>query len=260
MTDRRIPFEVIQNTRELGGLVNRERRRIRPGLLIRSASLFGASAGDVRKLAETYRLGKIIDLRTNAERGERPDAVVPGVEYCAIPVFGESVAGISHESGQNVLKNIPALDGLYRRMIADPGCRRNLGRAAITVMEQDFSCGSVLWHCTEGKDRCGLLTMVLLLALEVDREEILADYLQTNETAVPKSRQIYQWLLASGKPEGEAGAVRNMLLAKECYLQNAFEALDEGFESSEAFLTEGLSIPKETICAFREKVLMEKIH
>ena len=47
-------------------------------------------------------------------------------------------------------------------------------------MEHDFSKGCVLWHCTEGKDRCGLLSAVLLLALGVERSTILEDYLLTN--------------------------------------------------------------------------------
>ena len=57
----------------------------------------------------------------------------------------------------------------------DLSCRENLGKAARCVMEHDFSKGCVLWHCTEGKDRCGLLSAVLLLALGVERSTIMED-------------------------------------------------------------------------------------
>lgn len=123
-------------------------------------------------------------------------------------------------------------------------------------MEQDFSTGSVLWHCTEGKDRCGLLTAIVLMALDVSREEILADDLLTNRVNAPKAQRFYEQLLSAGKPLQTAEAVRDVFLARERYLQSAFAAIDAHYPDSRSFLIQGLSIPKETIHAFRERVLV----
>lgn len=41
--------------------------------------------------------------------------------------------------------------------------------------------GATLWHCTAGKDRVGTTTALLMLALGVDRETIINDWLYTNE-------------------------------------------------------------------------------
>ena len=38
----------------------------------------------------------------------------------------------------------------------------------MTIMNHDFSSGAILWHCTEGKDRCGLVT-ALVLEIECGR-------------------------------------------------------------------------------------------
>ena len=64
---------------------------------IRSANLTEATEADRRILREKYHLAKIIDLRTEAEHSEKPDAVMNAVEYLPIPIFETGVAGISHE-------------------------------------------------------------------------------------------------------------------------------------------------------------------
>lgn len=255
MCDRIISFASIPNARDLGGLTTTRGQRIRRGLLLRSASLCGAAEQDIRALENHYHLKKIIDLRTGMERQEKPDAAVPGAEYCPIPVFDVRMAGISHENRDFQLSDIPPMEALYRNMVADPDCRKNLGRAAVAVMEQNFSSGAVLWHCTEGKDRCGLLAAVLLLALEVDQQTILQDYLLTNVVNGPKAEIYAQKLLASGMPEGDAEKVRDIFLAREAYLLSTLAEIDRCWQDRFAFLTQGLGIPEALILSFRSQVL-----
>ena len=70
-------------------------------------------------------------------------------------------------------------------------------------MEHDFSKGGVLWHCTEGKDRCGLLSAVLLSALGIEYGTIMEDYMLTNEINKVKVEKYYQMILLAGKTETE---------------------------------------------------------
>ena len=187
-----------------------------------------------------------------------PDASMKTVDYLPIPIFDVSVAGISHEkklNSEQILAVIPKMEQLYYKMVTDSSCRENLGRAARSVMEHDFSKGSVLWHCTEGKDRCGLLSAVLLLALGVERSTIMEDYLLTNCVNAAKSEQYYQMLLASGKTEAEAEMVRDVFLAKEEYLNAAFSAMDAQYENVDTFLRDGLHIPQNLIEHFQSSVL-----
>ncbi len=260
MGSRTIHLDGIQNARDLGGLRTTDGRTIRSGYLLRSADLAGASKEDVTILKEKWHLSTIIDLRTDTERWERPDVDVESADYVPIPVFDEQVVGISHEKGlgaSQIGAAIPDMERLYRMMVTDGSCRRDLGRAAKCVMEHDFAQGSVLWHCTEGKDRCGLLTMVLLLALRVDRQQIMEDHLLTNEVNGPKAERYYRQMLAAGKTEREAGAVRDVFLAKASYLDSAFSAMDERYADAEDFLCEGLYIPRASIAAFRKNVLCD---
>lgn len=137
----------------------------------------------------------------------------------------------------------------------DSSCRENLGKAARCVMEHDFLKGGVLWHCTEGKDRCGLLSAVLLLALGVERSTIMEDYLLTNRVNAAKSERYYQITLAAGRTESEAKTIRDIFLAKEEYLEAAFSAIDTQYGNDDAFLYDGLNIPQKLIERFQSSVL-----
>lgn len=259
MKHRKISFEKIANARDLGGLQTADGRVIASGLLLRSANLAEATEQDKTALQEKYRLAKIIDLRTQMERAEKPDVIPEGTEYLAMPVFDERVAGISHEKGaeQQSAPVMPNMEDLYRMIVTEESCRKNLGKAVRCVMEHDFTTGSVLWHCTEGKDRCGLLTVMLLSALKVERQQIFEDYLLTNEVNAPKAEGYYRQMLMMGKSEAEAEAVKNVFLAKEAYLNAAFAAIDSQYADMDAFLKKGLGIPQEALEKFREKVLEE---
>ncbi len=231
---------------------------ISSGLLIRSANLTDASEADRNVLREKYHLSMIIDLRTEIERNEMPDVPIAEVDYRPIPIFDQSVAGISHDkknSSEQLLTVIPKMEQLYCKMVTDPFCRANLGKAAGCVMEHDFSKGSVLWHCTEGKDRCGLLSVVLLLALGVKRSTIMEDYLLTNRMNAAKSERYYQMMLSAGKTETKAEMIRDIFLAKEEYLDAAFSTIDAQYENADVFLRDGLNIPQKLIGRFQSSVL-----
>ena len=258
MKDRKLTFEKIHNARDLGGLQTKEGRIIKEGLLIRSANLSEATEADLEKMKEVHCLAKVIDLRTSKEKTEKPDIYSENTEYIHNPIFDERVFGISHEreNDEKLSKpQIPVMEDLYCMMVTNESCRANLGKAVRAVMEHDFSKGSVLWHCTEGKDRCGLVTAMVLGALGVKRELIMEDYLLTNEVNAPKAEMFYQRVFMAGKSEVEAEAVKNAFLAKESYLNAAFSVIDEKYPDMETYLKEGLGIPEESILAFRKAVL-----
>lgn len=258
INDRSISFEKIFNARDMGGLHAEQGRTISSGLLIRSANLSDATEADRNVLREKYHLSIIIDLRTELERKEMPDMPIAAVDYRPIPIFDNSIAGISHEkrsSNEQLLAAIPEMGQLYCKMVTDPSCRENLGRAARCVMEHDFSKGSVLWHCTEGKDRCGLLSVVLLLALGVKRSTIMEDYLLTNRVNAAKAERYYQMMVSAGRTVKEAETIRDIFLAKEEYLSAAFSAMDAQYENADDFLCDGLNVPQKLIERFQSSVL-----
>lgn len=229
---------MIRNKRDLGGMPCGDGRVIRHGCLVRSAQLAMAEPQDLEGIAA------VMDLRTPGERGEAPDRTY-GRRYLPLPVFDDLTAGISHEQGAESA-GIPDMAFLYRRMVAE--CAASFRRILTAVMEHDFASGAVLWHCTEGKDRCGLTAALLLEMLGADRADIMEDYLKTNEVSLARAEGIREQLLMTHDP-AFADSVYRAYIADRRYLEAAWD------EMGDDYITGRLGIPGEAQEAFRRRVL-----
>ena len=229
---------MIGNMRDLGGIRTADGSVIRKGMLIRSAQLADAEEDDLKGISS------VLDLRTPGERREGPDRT-HGREYILLPVFEDVTAGISHEEGVND-RGIPDMAVLYRRLVKER--KDSFRKILLAIMQHDFSGGAILWHCSEGKDRCGITSALVLEALGADRDTIMADYLKTNEVNLPKAAAIRERLAAT-QGEEFADDVYRAYIADEKYLQAAWEGMGENY------LRDALGITDEMIGAFRKTVL-----
>ena len=229
---------MIQNKRDLGGIRTASGQVIKPGMLIRSAQLAQAEEQDL------IGISTVIDLRTPGERQGEPDQV-HGCEYLPLPIFEDRTVGVSHEQDA-AYQGIPEMSKAYR-MIAEQ-CAPAFRRVLLTIMAHDFTTGAVLWHCTEGKDRCGITTALVLEALGVERTIIMEDYLKTNLINLPKAARIREQLIPS---HGEAFADRiyQAYIADEKYLQAAWDAMGKDY------LRDTLKIDDSAIQSFRRTIL-----
>ena len=252
---RMITFAGIINARDLGGLTTMDGKTIRKGLLLRTANLSEATEADLSKLRQDYRLSAVIDLRTAVERKERPDRIPEGVEYRINPIFDEATAGITREGDTPSPFSLPDMVSLYRTMIIAEPCRAALHEVLTAIFAHDFEKGAVLWHCTAGKDRGGIVSTLVLAALGVSREEIMKDYAVNADEFIVQADALYRRALRSGRPEPVAAAARDVFLALPKYMESAFRAIDEEYGSSESYLTRGLQIPETMLKDFRNKML-----
>ena len=230
---------MIQNMRDLGGLKTEDGRVVKPHMLVRSAQLLQAEETDLKHIAT------VIDLRTPAERKETPDLTY-NCEYLPIPVFADITAGISHEEGSDDRWKMPDMAILYGRLMNE--CVSSFGNIVRAIMQHDFSKGAVLWHCSEGKDRCGMTTALVLEILGADRRTIMDDYLKTNLINIPKAVRIHDKLVATHGEE-YARSVYQAYIADERYLKAAWDAMGNGY------ISERLGIDQQSIELFRNTVL-----
>ena len=183
----------IRNARDLGGIVLKDGRKIKPYCLLRSAHLGQAEETDTEILKNQYRLSVILDLRTGQERAERPDQS-GGIPVVPCPILPDRQEGITHEKGRSE-PPVPDMARLYRKMMTGEPEIEGFRRVLEAIFSHDYTRGAVLWHCTEGKDRCGMTTALVLEALGADREQILADYLLTNKVNIPRAQAVYERLV-----------------------------------------------------------------
>ena len=76
---------------------------------------------------------------------------------------------------------------LFERMLRDSKDRFFLALRAVTVHLEDRPDGQVVLHCTQGKDRTGLVVMLLQSALGVPDRDIVADFAKSSAGGLSKA-------------------------------------------------------------------------
>ncbi len=192
---------------------------------IRSAHLHDMTESDAESLLKDYKLRMVIDLRTGVEKNEQPDHVMEGVEYLHIPLFNESRVGISHEKStqQDMDMMLPDMPDLYRKIVTDEFSVAQIKKVMEAINARRD--GAVLWHCTEGKDRCGIISALFLLSRGIDKDTVMQDYLKTNEASGKKAEYYYAAVLEKSGSREIAEKVKDAFLAKREYMEPVIEIL-----------------------------------
>ena len=244
-----IKLDHAKNYRDLGGIKTMDGRTLKKCMLIRGTPLHKLSKKDIVILREQYKLSSIIDLRTKKEALEKPDATMEGVEYFHCPVLSESVVGISHERRVNSFKSLemmPSMEDLYISMVTDVSLTNMVSvlKKILTFPEERFS---LVFHCSAGKDRTGILAALLLAFLGVDRKTIVEDYLFTNKVTKFKAKFVYVGLLIVRMSHKIAKKIKNYFLAQEDYIESALKTLEQRYGSLDEFFKVTLRFsPEET--------------
>ena len=239
-----IELESIRNIRDLGGTQADGGRTIRPGCLIRAAHLGDATNADLEALRTGHRVCTVIDLRTEEELSQWPDRA-EGFEYIPCTLI-DRLAGVTRERGQ--VKQLPDMADLYRQMMLSPTGIAGFRRALGILFDHDYAKGAVLWHCTEGKDLCGMTAALALEALGASRDDILRDYLETNRYSLARAQGFYE-KVAPVYGEVYARSVYRSFIADARYIEAAWDAMGKDY------LRGALGFDDAAIERFRDKVL-----
>lgn len=257
-----LPVKSIVNARDLGGYTVQDGRTVRDGVLIRAAHLAGASEEDLAFLAG-IPVTKVVDFRMQDEKRGVVDKKIPGAEYLVLPVnaSGHAVDNASEEEMKKVKKGkkfdvkkiivFMAFNDkaktvareMYPTLLFHPECQQQFAKFFRHVLAADS--GAVLYHCTQGKDRTGVASALLLAALGADRETIVADFDATNkvyEDDVKKySRRVKFW----GGKEEEVAVVKAFLGCNTDNFVKALDRIDQEYGSLEAYLEKALNVSAE---------------
>lgn len=163
---RRLPLKGLYNCRDLGGYPTENGRVTKFGVFLRSEAPCELPREDIEYLVN-YGVTGSIDLRSEGERMARPNELSGHVSYYPLNLFLKAaVYGDESHRQEEFDWGVQ-----YRRMAED---NPEFFREALTICLKEP--GALLYHCTTGKDRTGLLTCVLLSIAGVAKEDIAADY------------------------------------------------------------------------------------
>ncbi|MFD9333217.1 tyrosine-protein phosphatase [Streptomyces sp. NPDC060028] len=250
----------VRNFRDVGGLPTADGRRVKTGRLFRSGHLAHATETDAEFLA-ALGLHTIFDFRNGADHAlEGQDVELPGVRNVNIPLSdpadGTEFWKMVREGGLEQLRTVlgdgkgaARMANSYRGMIKNRTAEH--GRVVHALAEDSVPA---LMHCAAGKDRAGLSIAVTLLALGVEREAVVADYLESN---APHNR--YRVRRGSRSAEARSPEVMELLAplfdARAEYLTAAFETIDGHWGGLDRYLAEGLGLTPETLDRLRDRLL-----
>lgn len=224
-----VVLEGASNLRDLGGYRTSDRRRVRRGKVFRSAALAKLTERDLLTLA-ALGIRVICDFRGVAER-ERAPTVLTGPDIVSLPIepsVGAGLRDILHtkEATGEALHNV-----LERAYVAYAlASQAQYGALFARLLAGE---APLLFHCSAGKDRTGFAAALLLTALGVAWDDVVADFVATDtlwrRDTVP----------AADLPE----SIRDALLrADPALLEAAFAAAVHEYGSMDAYFEQALKM------------------
>jgi protein-tyrosine phosphatase len=168
---RHIRFEAVFNFRDLGGYWTRGGQTIAWRRLFRSSELHHMTSHDIIQLKEGIRLRSVIDLRSSRQLEPFSPLNEVGVEYYNIPLIDRG------NDQENVNQDFSNMGEVYSYLVRREEFGRRVVEALEIISEPDNL--PLVFHCSAGKDRTGLLTAIVLGILGVTDEDIIEDYTLT---------------------------------------------------------------------------------
>lgn len=227
-----VPLEGGSNFRDLGGHRTTDGATVRRGAVFRSAHLGGLTGADRAALGK-LGVRTIVDLRGVSEAAETPHLI----EGLACRVVGAHIEPQLGEKLREAVADGTATPFLMMQYLTDhyreyprrcaPGFR------TLFTTLSDGTHRPLVFHCTAGKDRTGFASALLLTLLGVPWDDVMEDYLRTNEL----------WTGHIGRyPELDLDTRAAIVEARRPYLEAAFDVLRADFGSPEAFADQALGL------------------
>lgn len=269
MENQTLGLQAILNARQLGGYKTTDGRTVRRDVLLRTGALGLGTPEDLAKLTDIYHIKTVIDFRTTLEIKASPDPDLPGVAHHILHVIDESVDSDASAAMLQVYANFKddpgrALLELYRMRdpaqalyteflssdVAMTGYRRFFD---LLLAHED---GAILWHCTGGKDRTGISSILLLSILGVDRETAMADFALTN--AFSRRRMDYMRKEAAKYTDNptELDGVAHMVGVDPAKMEVLFDFAEAECGSMEAFVRKHFHLTDDEVSKLRNKYLI----
>jgi protein-tyrosine phosphatase len=222
----------VRNPSNFRDLAENVTAPLRRGVLYRSDHLGALGDEDARAIG-ALGIRRVLDFRGVDERTSAacrlPDVAVHSlaIEPTIVQVISQ-LLDAGHPLSE--AETVAHMQDTYRGFV-----RTSTHRFAEFFGHLLESDEPTVFHCTAGKDRTGFAAALVLRALGVPEDQVLLDYLLTNERLAPVAVSGSTWRLP---PE----AAKVLYRVQPEFLQAAFEEIDARWGGVEAYVREGLGL------------------
>ena len=256
----------VPNVRDAGGRSTASGGRMRRGVVYRSAQLLDLSA-DAQDALLALGVRTVHDLRTADEIAHRRDTLPEGITLVVDDVLADrphsGAAGVAsivnqHADRASVSELNAAVGGgraadvmreTYRHLVTLPSAHRGYRRLLSGIANGD---DATVIHCTAGKDRSGWAVALLQLVCGVSRDDVMADYLLSNDAMAAAYGPMLEAFAREG---GDADALAHMIYVEPGYLETALAVVDEEFGGLDGYLATGLGTSGADVDRLRTRLL-----
>lgn len=261
LNKQQIGITSIHNARQLGGYRIGD-KQIKDCLLLRTARLSGLSEEDSTLLADRYRVQCIYDFRGQEESMTAPDVIPGDSRYMNLSISldeGGDRSAFKADSEAEMIGMLlkyadnPMIQDLcahmYDKILFEKSSQEVYRRFFADLVTVNPKDGAVLWHCTQGKDRAGCASALLLSALGAERELIMADF--------NLSKEYYDPYVATINIENETQShvINTLISVNPVVFEEALDKIDERYGSLRNYLAECIGVTPEMMEILRERYL-----
>lgn len=263
---RTINLDGTNNFRDLGGYIGHEGKTVKYNQFFRSDALHKLSDNDIAWLEE-IGIKTIVDFRSASEIIDNEDKMIKGSHYFHLNPKAE-VAQTASASLANDRSKIDKLvkiansdDGeryfanhindmaeQMRRLVSDPNAVQQYQKVMSLIVDNKTP---IIFHCRGGKDRTGIAAMFILLALGVSKKHIFEDYLLTNINNVVRNEKRMNDYRNLTDNQNVLDYLYNLMLAKDEYLEAAFDEMIRLSGSIDNYLKHFLKLDEDKLTTLR---------
>lgn len=240
-----VALDGASNFRDLGGLATSHGSPVLRAKVYRSDHLARLSAADHQRL-HALRVTRSVDLRGHLEREVTP-CHLPGVEQEHLAIEPTVLVRLRElrARGQHPdrMEAVDIMRDTYRAFVRQQG--PVFGRLLTRIGAHDEA---MVFHCTAGKDRTGMAAALLLELLGVHRDDVMDDYLLTNQLYKRDQRLV---------EEAPAEVLDVLWRVQADFLHAAWRCMDDEFGGLQNYLCGPGGMSSAEVQCLHDKLLRE---
>lgn len=248
----------VANARQLGGYVMQDSSVIRQNMLLRTAQLSTLTPED-KAILDAMPVAAVVDFRGDPAQEPGEDVVPDGAKHYRLPISGSmpnlTFTGDTSDRMSMILQYAQqsGMHELYPYLLGNEDVQKTY-RAFFDVLLSDEQ-GAVLWHCSQGKDRAGLASILILSALGASRETILEDFELSALAYDASANQVAGMFRQRGVDEETLERLCGILSVRRHNMEIALDFIDETYGGRDAYLRNQIGLTDAEIESLREKYL-----
>lgn len=261
---RQFFLQGAHNVRDMGGFTTKDGRATAWGEVFRADSLTELTDDDDVALAAAD-VTTVVDYRGKSEIAKNGQDQLPeSTKYVNLPVLDKNTEALSNAiqkalktGNQQVMQDMLG-DGKARQIgdegfvgqLNSPKAMAAYGETLELIASSD---GALMYHCTSGKDRTGMMSALLLGVLGVPDEAIIDDFVASNTYNREHNEKTYKYLSGKGV---DISLIKPLMEQRPSQIKPVLDAVHNTYGGWDKFAHDVLGLDAQTLTQLRDKMLV----